>query len=426
MGNPRIHPASFLRRWWLLIVVAAVGGALAAYLYGSRATPTYEAKAQILVQSGPRQAAEIPTYAELMKSTPVLAYALRSTNSPLSVDELRPNVRGEADRDTRLITIRADDTDRSRAVALANGLAAGLKRYVAAAPPAPTAGAEVTSRTEIELVEPATSAARVRPLSPLLLEFGAFAGVFGALAFALIVEARRSKVTDEDDLMEIGGLPVLGSVNGALPRMRMSLLDPTRTSSEEGADYRRLLTRIAVSSEERAPRSLVLVGAEGTAASSAVGAKLALTLAQDGRRVVLADFEGDRIRRVFGIGMRGARVQLVKRSSPLKYGDTTFDRFSLRSAPLVLAFPRQAPRALSPEEAETLVKLLSAEAEVLIIHAPPPSRSRGALVWACATNATLLVVRAEHTKRAHVEEAREGLGPVGSKLIGAVVHGRRA
>jgi polysaccharide biosynthesis transport protein len=424
MRNPRIHPASFLRRWWLLIAVAGAGGALVAYLSGTRATPRYEAKAQVLVQAGARESAEIPTYAEIVRSTPVVAYALRSTGSPLSVEEVRANVRGEADRDTRIITIRAGDTDRSRAIALANALAAGLERYVAAA--ATTSAAPVTGRTQIELIEPATSAARVRPLSPLLLEFGALAGVFGALAFALVVEARRSKVTDEGDLVEAGGFPLLGSVNGAWPRMRTSLLDPTRSSPEEWGDYRRLATRIIVASGEAAPRSLVLVGAEGAEASSAVGAKLALTLAQDGQRVVLADFEGDRIRRHFRIDARGGGAQLVKRSAPLTYRGTTLDRFALRSgAPLVLALPRQVPAGLNAEEAENLVKLLSAEADLLIIHAPPPSRSRGALIWARATKATLLVVRTEHTKRADVEAARDGLEPVGTKVIGAVVQGGR-
>ena len=65
--------------------------------------------------------------------------------------------------------------------------------------------------------------------------------------------------------------------------------------------------------------------------------------------------------------------------------------------------------------------LLSADADLLIIHAPPPSHSRSTLTWARAARATLLVVQGEHTKRAEVEKAREGLEPVGEKLVGAVL-----
>jgi capsular polysaccharide biosynthesis protein/Mrp family chromosome partitioning ATPase len=427
MGNPSIRLASFLRRWWFLIALAAAGGALAAYVYGSRATPTYEANAEVLVEASPTPGAAtpvaqlLPTYAEIVRSTPVLAFALRATESPGSVDELRENVRGESDQDTRLVKIRADDSDRTRAIALANALARGLRWYVSVTRAASTPGADVTAQPRVQVVDRATSSVRIRPLSPLLLEFGAFAGLFGALAFALVAEARSAKVTDEDDLIEIGGLPVLGSVNGARPRAGPSFFDPTRSSLEEAASYRRLATRISVANEE-IPGSLVVVGAERSESSSAVGVKLALALAQDGRRVVLADFEGDQVRRFFRIDERGGGRQVVSRAKTLKHRGTALDCFTLRSgAPLVLVLPRLAQRGLSHEEAEELVMLLSADADLLIIHAPPPSHSRSTLTWARAARATVLVVRAERTKRAEVEKAREGLEPVGAKLVGAVL-----
>jgi succinoglycan biosynthesis transport protein ExoP len=430
MGNPSIRLASFLARWWALMVLAAVGGAIAAYVYGSRATPTYEANAEVLVEAGPAPEAAspvaelLPTYAEIVRSTPVLAYALRATQSPGSVDELRENVRGESDQETRIIKIRADDSDRTRAIALANALAGGLRRYVSVTRAPPTPGADVTRQPRVQVVDRATSAVRIRPLSPLLLEFGAFAGLFGALAFALVADARSAKVTDEDDLMEVGRLPVLGSVNGAGPRA--SSFDPTRSSLEEAASYRRLATRISVANREELPRTLVVVGADRTEGSCTVGVKLALVLAQDGHRVVLADFEGNRIGPFFRVDERGGG-KFVSRGKVLKYRGMTLDCFTLRSgAPLVLVLPRLAMRGLGHEDAEELVTLLSADADILIIHAPPPSRSRSTLTWVRATTGTLLVVRAEHTKRAEVEEAREGLEAVGTKLIGAVVHGERA
>jgi succinoglycan biosynthesis transport protein ExoP len=431
MGNPRIRLASFLGRWWLLIALAAVGGGLAAYVYGSRATPTYEANAQVLVEASPGSegatpvAQLLPTYAEIVTSTPVLAFALRATQSQGSVDELRENVRGESDRNTRLITIRADNSDRSRAIALANALAAGLRWYVSVTRAPPTPGADVTAQPQVRVVDRATSAVRIRPLSPLLLEFGAFAGLFGALAFALVAEARSAKLTDEDDLMEIGGLPVLGSVNGAGPRAGQSFFDPTRSSLEEAASYRRLATRISVANRKEVPRSLVVVGAERSEGSCTVGVKLALVLAQDGQRVVLADFEGNRIGPFFRVDERGGG-KFVSRGKVLKYRGMTLDCFTLRSgAPLVLVLPRLAPSGLSHEDAEELLTLLSADADVLIIHAPPPSHSRSTLTWARAARATVLVVRAGHTKRAAVDEAREGLEPARSKLLGAVLHGGR-
>jgi capsular polysaccharide biosynthesis protein len=428
MENPRIRLASFWRRWWALIALGAAAGALAAYVYGSRATPRYEAEAQVLVAGGEgatsQAAALLPTYAELVSSTPVLAYARRTTRTPGSLDELRAKIRGESNQDTRLITIRADDPDPARAIALANGLAAGLRRYVSVTP-APSPGAHTPPTVKIQEVVPASSAARVRPVSSLLLEFGALAGLLGALAFVLVAEVCRPNVTDEDDLTELGGLPVLGSVNG-VSRAGTSFPDPAQSSLEESAAYRRLASGIMVASNEDAPRSLVLVGAEGSEASWSVGVKLAFAFAEDGRRVVLVDFEGNQMRRFFRFGKRGQTAAL-KRSEPLTACDTTFDRFSVRSGTsLVLALPRGPSPTLSHEAARTLLSRLSGGADLLIVHAPPPSRSRSALTWAQAARGTVLVVREGETPRASVVTALEGLAPAGRKVLGTVLQTRRA
>jgi polysaccharide biosynthesis transport protein len=426
MGNPRVGLASLLRRWWLVILLAMAGGALIAYAFGSRASPAYEASVRVLVEvpeasGGARQAAGLaPTYAELVKSTPVLAFALRSAGTRASMEELRKKIRGESDQDTRLITILADAGNRKDAVALANGLAAGLKRYVSTGAAPGASGVQQPTQTQIRVVEPATSAARVRPVSRLLIEFGAAAGLFGALAFAFVAEGRRPRVGDAEELLELGGLPVLGSVNG------LSAFDPARPSPAESAAYRRLATRIAIASEHDEPRSLVVVGADGAESSRTVAAKLGRALAYDGRRVVLADLEGDGIKRFFRIGQRGG-LQVMRRVEPLTHASMTMDRFALRSgAPLVLALPRVQTRGLSLEAAQEVVSLLSDDADVVIVHAPPPSRSRGALTWAQAAQATVLVVRGEHTKRANVEKALAGLETAGTKLVGAVLEtGRR-
>jgi capsular polysaccharide biosynthesis protein len=428
MENPRIRLASFWRRWWALIALAVAAGALAAYVYGSLGTPRYEADAEVLVEPDARgsttQAAQLtPTYAEMVGSTPVLAYALRSTGATGSVGELRENVRGESDDRTRLIQIRVDDTDPNRAVVLANGVAAGLRSYVAARRTS-SPGADAAPQPHVRLVEPATSAVRVRPISLLLLEFGAIAGLFGALAFALVVEARSPNVTDEDDLVELGRVPVLGSVNGSGPEAGQPF-DPTRSSFEGAASYRRLATSISVASHE-VLSSLVVAGADRSEASSAVATNLALTLAHEGRRIVLADFDGDRIRRSLRIDERGPGTQAFKRAEPLKYGETTIERFTLRSGtPLTLALPRDVPWGLSHRNAEELVTLLAADSDLLIMHSPPPSDSRSTLTWARAARATVLVVRAEHTRRANLTAALAGLEPVGTKLVGTVLQTER-
>jgi succinoglycan biosynthesis transport protein ExoP len=431
MPTRHIGLLSLLRRWWSILALATGAGGLLAYAYATRITPVFEADARLAVEAavagGGQEATElVSTYAELVRSTPVLESALQNAKAPLTPNELRSNVRGESEQQTRLITIRARDRDPAQARSLANALAAGLVRVVSVAPGPTLPGRQVRQPPRVRVVEPAVEATRIRPRSLLLTEFGALAGLFGALAVVLLVESRSRRVKDEDELVRLVSVRVLGSVNGGSVSLRFarSLVDRTRTASDEDESYRRLVTRIAVANRDEAPRSLLVVGAQATDGSGLVAAKLAVALAGEAKRVVLADFAGDgSIRRLFEIGKR-RDAGAIKRSKPLSHGGVTLERITPESGtPLLLAMPRASgPHILNLVEARALVALLSAEADVLIIHGPSPSRSRSALTWARAVAATVLVVRSEHTRRESVVTALEGLEPLGANVVGAVLH----
>ena len=416
MGNTPIRLGLLLRRWWLAVLLAMVGGALVAYAFGSRVSTTYEASADVLV--GHPEGLS-PTYAELVKSTPVLRYALRQAKQDVSLAELRDDVRGASDQGTRIVTIEVDARKASEAIALANAVAAGLRQYVSTQPNTATAGVLQASEPRVEVVDPARSATRIRPRPALLLEFGAFAGLFAGVAFALLAEARTPRVNAEEDL-EAGGLPVLGTLN-ASPRAGSFFAAPAVRAGQL-ASYRRLAARLALAAGSELPRSLLVVGADAGHGSGKVAVDLGISLALDGHRVAVADFEGDGIMRYLQMDRRKRGASLVSRSDPVASAGITFDRFRLRAGPaLLFAVPRSRPRGLSLEDAETVVSDLSADVDVVIVHGPPPTRSRGALPWARAALGTVLVVGAGQTKRSDLEDAVETLEPIGRKLLGAVL-----
>jgi Mrp family chromosome partitioning ATPase len=322
------------------------------------------------------------------------------------------------------VTVRADAPTAREAITLANALSAGLRWYVSTA--APSSTSTTPAPTEVRIVEVAHSAARVRPRAALSLAFGAAAGLCAAFALAFIAESRRPRVSEAGALGEFG-LPVLASVNGGLPPGERAALDPGRNGTDDGASYRRLDTQIAIANRAQQPRTLLVVGAEDDESSAHVATKLALTLAHDGRRIVLADVDGrGRVGRLFGLGEPGWGRKVVERSSPLDCEGVTFDRYGLRSGvSLVLALPRHALPPLDGEKAEKLLERLSTDVDLLILHGPSPRRSRGSLTWARAAGATVLVVRARQTSRTHVDVALAGLEPVGANLLGTILDTRR-
>jgi capsular polysaccharide biosynthesis protein/Mrp family chromosome partitioning ATPase len=417
VGNPPIRLGLLFRRWWLAVLLATVGGALLAYAFGSHVSTTYEASAKVLV--GHPEGLS-PTYAELVKSSPVLSYALRRAQTDLSLAELRDDVRGESDQDTRIVTVEVDAARAREAIALANAVAAGLRQYASIQSNTPTAGTLQNSEPRVEVVDPATSATRIRPRPALLLEFGAFAGLLAGLAFALLAEARTPRINAAEDLVAAGGLPVLGTLNAS--RRPGEFLPAQAIRAGQLAPYRRLVARLALAADSDFPRSLLVVGADGGYGSAKVAVDLGLSLASDGHRVTVADFEGGGITRYLQMDGRERGASFFRRSGSVEAAGITFDRFSLRASPaLLLVVPRVALRGLSIGNAETVVSELSADADVMIVHGPPPTRLRGALTWASVTVGTLLVVGAGQTKRRDLAEAVETLEPIGPKLLGAVL-----
>ena len=198
------------RRWWVVVALATVAGGLLAYQYGSSVAPTHEAEVQLLVTvgegnlGGGRLAVELaPTFAELVRSTPVLQRTINSLGLQRTPDDLRQKVRGESDRETRLLTIRTRDRNARLAVAIANALAAELARFLSQASETDEPAGNTVRPAELRVVERATEAHRVRPQPRLLMQFGALAGLFISVAAAIIVESLRRTVRGEEEVARL-------------------------------------------------------------------------------------------------------------------------------------------------------------------------------------------------------------------------------
>jgi polysaccharide biosynthesis transport protein len=434
MSTWRIGFLSIAARWWAVVLLATAAGGGLAYLYGSSAPATYEAEANLLVNApeielGPLQTAPelAPTYAELVRSTPVLQRTVNALNGRLTLEELRENARGEWDRDTRLLTVRARSRDPAVAILAANGLARELVDETSTQSPA-LGPAETTQQTKLTIVQPAADAHRVRPQSMLLMEFGAIAGFFLALALAVLVDSRRRTVRDEEDLTELTAGTVLGSVDGG------SLSRPAGRALGEGAagkgadSYRRLAERVIAADGEEGPRSLLVFGAQRDSGSGTVAANLAAALADSGVDVVLADF-GEKLEavRLLATDGRGADGAPVTPDGEIRYHGFVLDRFTLRSAraPLLVLPRGELPRSLDLAGASGLVELLLAGADAVVLHSGPPPRSPRSLTLARAVDMTILVVRRGHTKRDTVTSTLDSLDLARAKVVGTVLQTSR-
>ena len=124
------------RSGWAFLLLGLVIGGLVAFIVAKQVAPTYEASISLL--TGPinadfdTQRADgnlARTYAGLATSGPVLRRTARAADTELTVDELRSSVRATSNDVTRIITIRVQNSDATRATRLANVLGAELVRF---------------------------------------------------------------------------------------------------------------------------------------------------------------------------------------------------------------------------------------------------------------------------------------------------------
>ena len=414
------------RRWWKLLVLVPLVCAALAYVYATLTTPTYEAEAQLLVVPGTVDSSGLslasdsaPTYVELVSSPAVLRPTVKELALPYGVARLRTKVRAEADRATRLLTIRVRDDDSARATATATELARRLKIYVDTQPR--SARAPSNRPKTLEIVERGTSS-RVGPNVVLSTSFGAFAGLLLSLALALLLGANGGAVASGEELAVLTQAPFLGAVQRLDESRRTRRGAQAKRSTEGFVGSPLLAGRLRSTGQGRTVRSLLLIGADTSSSARDLAANLAATYAAGGLRTKLVNLGHDE--------KSAGRIRVAKREGrgSRRPPDKDSDTFELLEAPDdagVVVVSRRRPSLgsewLALEEIDRLVERLLEDADLVVLGAPSVAEVAGAFVWAGAVDATVLVARRGRTRRTAVLRTRDAVVATGGRLTGAVL-----
>jgi len=414
------------RRWWMLLVLAPLVCALLAYVYATRTTPTYEAEAQLLVVPGTADSSGLsiasdsaPTYVELVTSPAVLRPTLKKLALPYGVARLRTKVRAEADRMTRLLTIRVRDQDSARATSTATELARQLKRYVDAQPRPP--GAPSGRPKTLEIVERGASS-RVGPNVLLSTSFGAVAGLLLSTALALLLGAKGGSVASGEELAVLTDAPLLGAVQRLDEGRRTRRGAQAERPAEDFVGSPLLAGRLRSTGQGRPVRSLLLIGADASSSAPDLAASLAATYAAAGLRTKLVGLDRDE--------ESAGRIHVPKREGPgsprpPSNGTDRFELLEARNDAGVVVVSRRGRSLgsewLALEEIDRLVERLLEDADLVVVEATSVAESPGSSVWARAVDASVLVARRGRTRRTAVLTTRDAVVATGGRLSGAVL-----
>lgn len=186
--------------------------------------------------------------------------------------------------------------------------------------------------------------------------------------------------------------------------------------------YRTLRTNIQYSSFDKEIQTLVITSAEMAEGKSTVAGNIALSFAQDERKVILldCDLRKPSVHKNF-------KVSNVVGVSEVLLGKVTFeeavqkrnDNFYFLTSGKI---PPNPSEMLGSSSMEKLLEELRNKFDIIILDTAPLQAVTDAQILSTKVDGTILVTRAERTKRDSVIEAKNLLDKVGANIIGSVLH----
>ena len=185
--------------------------------------------------------------------------------------------------------------------------------------------------------------------------------------------------------------------------------------------YRTLRTNIQYSSYDKKIQTIVVTSAEAADGNSTVSGNLALTLSQINNKVILVDcyLRKPSLNKKFQISnlIGLSEVILGKESIEHAIQKRNDNLYVLTSGKI----PPNPSEMLASSAMNGLLNLLKEQFDVIILDSAPICAVTDAQVLSTRADGTIIVTRAERTKRDRVVEAKMLLDKVGANILGVVL-----
>lgn len=200
----------------------------------------------------------------------------------------------------------------------------------------------------------------------------------------------------------------------------ITLTDPR---SEAAEAFRTLRTNLIFSSVEKPLHTLLVSSTAQSDSKSTVVANLAVTFAQAGNKTILVDCDLRKPHQhdIWEVkneqGLSTMILEDAALASPPLLPTSVENLLLLPTGPL----PPNPADILSSQRMNEVIGVLKARANYVLFDCPPVLAATDAALLATKLDGALLVVRAGHTRRDHMLQARQTLERVHVRVVGAVL-----
>ncbi len=267
-----------------------------------------------------------------------------------------------------------------------------------------------------------------RPLLTALL--AAIAGLLaaGAIGFALAyLDDTLKHSADVQTLMGLPTLAVITRVKGrgkASPEGPATIVTLGAPRSTVAEAYRALRTSVEFASIDTPVRTLLVTSPSPGDGKTVTAANLAVVFAQNGRSVLLidADLRQPGIHAIFNVANDRGLTTMLRTGDDVDAVSHPTVQENLRIL-TTGSLPPNPAELLGSQRMRSLVALLEAKYELLIVDSPPVQSVTDAVVLSSFLDATLLVIGVGQTRRSAVQQAQEALARANANVLGTVLNG---
>ncbi len=284
--------------------------------------------------------------------------------------------------------------------------------------------ARIQSRQNIMQIVPAIPPKnQSRPIPNLYILVGCIVGIALAATAVLIIDHMDTSLKSVDQIEELLGLPVLGSVfENKRPKNKLATLyDPF---SAETDAFRALGASIEIFGARKNIRTLMILNAEPTDPRTSIAANLAIINAQQGKKVVLldGDIRNPYLHNLFGVENQKGVSELLANKVYIKGACHILKDKDVEGISLIPSGNSENASS-SWMNAEKLIRVFSKlqeDADLIIVDGPPADTA-DAQILASVVDVVFLVTREGKTHVGVAQAAVRRFQLTGDKVAGIVL-----
>lgn len=430
-----------LRRMWLWVLLLALAGSVLLYARSYLSwSPRYTASATFTITASRDDGTETSgsyafydnTTAEQMVNT--FPYILtsgvlsRRAAAQMGEQQITGQIKATAEENTNLFTLSVTDTDAGRAY---NTLQAVITCY-------PEVAEMIVGRTNMELLD--ESGIPAHPDNPRNgrreLARGAAAGCLLGLVWTGLVMLNRKTVRKKEDFQRMIHMKCLGEVPQITIKKRsrqtrniLNILNE-KTDPDFLEALRLIRNKMEYSAWKHQHKIILVTSALAGEGKSTLAVNLALSLAQNGKSVVLADCDlrHPSDREILGLEEGRGMYEILTRKLKVSEALLSGTKMGMSEEMKFYFLPGGAAvedgsRLLGTERMQKIIETLAQSVDYVILDSAPVGMLTDAGVLAQFADSVVFVVKKDYARADHVMEGLEELSGSRIHLIGGILNG---